>query len=314
MAPLLPGHRPRDQRRRASGPSIGPINFQPGEFAKVVLAIFFASYLVEKRELLGMATWPRFRPMLPDLKYLGPVLLAWGVSIVIMTAEKDLGSSLLFFALFMLMLWVATERAAYLVVGAVLFVAGAYVRLQDVRPRAGARRHLARPVDGHRRQRASRSSRLVRDGVGRRGGHRARTRQPGPHPGGRRPTSSSPRSPRSSACSAPSAMHRLLHAAGRLRLAHRGPRRAAVREAARRRAHHPARRAVVHHHGGRHAAAPAHRRDAAVRVVRRIVARRQLRAARAARCGSPTTPRPHGEVAATPNAARQPRADAHGGR
>jgi peptidoglycan glycosyltransferase len=107
--------------------SIGPINFQPGEFAKIALAIFFAAYLVEKRELLGMATWPRFRPMLPDPKHLGPVLLAWGVSLLVMVAQKDLGSSLLFFALFIVLLWVSTGRAAYLVVGAVLFAAGAVI-------------------------------------------------------------------------------------------------------------------------------------------------------------------------------------------
>jgi peptidoglycan glycosyltransferase len=105
---------------------IGPINFQPGEFAKVVLAIFFAGYLVERRELLGMATWPRFRPVLPDPKHLGPVLVAWAVSVVIMTLEKDLGSSLLFFALFMLLVWVAAGRAAYVVVGALLFAAAAF--------------------------------------------------------------------------------------------------------------------------------------------------------------------------------------------
>ncbi|HEX2381661.1 MAG TPA: FtsW/RodA/SpoVE family cell cycle protein [Acidimicrobiales bacterium] len=124
MAPLAPviGREVNGARIWAY---IGPINFQPGEFAKVVLAIFFASYLVEKRELLGMATWPRFRPVLPDLKHLGPVLVAWVVSIVIMTLEKDLGSSLLFFALFMLLVWVATGRAAYVVVGALLFAAAA---------------------------------------------------------------------------------------------------------------------------------------------------------------------------------------------
>lgn len=123
MAPLLPGVG-REINGARIWAYIGPISFQPGEFAKVVLAIFFASYLVEKRELLGMATFPKFRPLLPDLKHLGPVILAWGFSIVIMTAEKDLGSSLLFFALFMLMVWVATERTAYVAVGGVLFAAG----------------------------------------------------------------------------------------------------------------------------------------------------------------------------------------------
>ncbi len=105
---------------------VGPISFQPGEFAKIAFALFFASYLVEKREMLSMATWPKFRPMLPDLKHLGPVLLAWGIAILVMTAQKDLGSSLLLFALFMTMLWVATGKVAYPVSGAILFSAAAY--------------------------------------------------------------------------------------------------------------------------------------------------------------------------------------------
>ncbi len=104
----------------------GGLSFQPGEFAKIALAIFFASYLVEKRELLAMTTWPRFRPILPDPKHLGPVLVAWAAAILIMTAEKDLGSSMLFFALFMVMLWVATERGTYIVVGFMLFAVAAY--------------------------------------------------------------------------------------------------------------------------------------------------------------------------------------------
>lgn len=103
---------------------LGPISFQPGEFAKILLALFFASYLVEKRELLAVSRH-RVGPFhLPDLKHLGPVLLAWGVSLVVMVSEKDLGSSLLFFALFLALLWVATERGTYLVIGLVLFAAG----------------------------------------------------------------------------------------------------------------------------------------------------------------------------------------------
>jgi cell division protein FtsW (lipid II flippase) len=105
---------------------VGPISFQPGEFAKIAFALFFASYLVEKREMLSMATWPKFRPILPDLKHLGPVLLAWGIAILVMTAQKDLGSSLLLFALFMAMLWVATGKVAYPVSGAILFGGAAY--------------------------------------------------------------------------------------------------------------------------------------------------------------------------------------------
>ena len=106
--------------------ALGPISFQPGEFAKLAFALFFASYLVEKREVLSMAVWPRFRPMLPALRDLGPVLLAWGIAILVMTAQNDLGSSLLFFFLFMAMLWVATGRLAYPIGGSVMFGVAAY--------------------------------------------------------------------------------------------------------------------------------------------------------------------------------------------
>jgi len=125
LLPLVPGVGQKINGARI-WVRLGPLSFQPGEFAKIVLALFFASYLVEKRELLGMATFPKFRPVLPDLKHLGPVLLAWGFTIVIMTAESDLGSALLFFALFMLLVWVATERSAYLGVGAVMFGSASY--------------------------------------------------------------------------------------------------------------------------------------------------------------------------------------------
>jgi cell division protein FtsW (lipid II flippase) len=104
---------------------VGGATFQPGELAKIVLAVFFASYLVEKRELLS-ETRRVAGLMLPQLnpKHLGPLLLAWGVSLVVMLAERDLGSSLLFFALFVSMLWVATARSAYLALGAAMFAAG----------------------------------------------------------------------------------------------------------------------------------------------------------------------------------------------
>lgn len=105
----------------------GPFTFQPGEVAKILLAIFFAGYLVEKRELLALASWPRSRPILPDPKHLGPVMVAWGMALLIIMAERDLGTALLFFALFMVMLWVATGRARYLLVGGGLFMFGAFV-------------------------------------------------------------------------------------------------------------------------------------------------------------------------------------------
>lgn len=129
MLPLVPGiGRTINGARIWVG--IGPVSFQPGEFAKIVLAIFFASYLVEKRELLGMASIRVGPLMLPDLKHFGPVLLAWGASLVVMFYERDLGSSLLFFAVFVVMLWIATERWAYLGVSAALFAGGAYIAWQ----------------------------------------------------------------------------------------------------------------------------------------------------------------------------------------
>ena len=125
LMPLLPGIG-RNINGARIWVSLGPLNFQPGEFAKIVLAVFFASYLVEKREVLGLAAI-RIGPVaLPDLRTLGPVLLAWGASLLVMSAERDLGSSLLFFALFVVMLWVATGRTTYLAVGGVLFAAGSY--------------------------------------------------------------------------------------------------------------------------------------------------------------------------------------------
>ena len=109
---------------------LGPVNFQPGEAAKVLLVIFFAAYLVDKRELLATGTRHIGRLRLPDPKHLGPLLLAWSFSILVMVREKDLGSSLLFFAVFAAMLYIATDRASYLFVALVMFVAGAFVAYQ----------------------------------------------------------------------------------------------------------------------------------------------------------------------------------------
>lgn len=126
LMPLVPG-----VGRLVNGSRIwvrvGPISFQPGEFAKIALAIFFAAYLVERRELLGTATFKLGPFLTPDPKHLAPVLIAWGFSLMVMMFQRDLGSALLFFVLFMTVLWLATGRASYLVVGGGLFAAGAYL-------------------------------------------------------------------------------------------------------------------------------------------------------------------------------------------
>ncbi len=119
---------------------VGPFSIQPGEFAKLVLAAFLAGYLVDKRELLATSS-RRLGPLhLPDPKHFGPLLLAWGVALVVMVAERDLGSSLLFFTLFVVMLYLATNRATFVLTGLVLFGAGAWVAF-------GRFDHVQRRVD-----------------------------------------------------------------------------------------------------------------------------------------------------------------------
>jgi peptidoglycan glycosyltransferase len=109
---------------------VGPVTFQPGEMAKITLCVFFAAYLVDKRELLEMGTRQVGGLWLPGVRHIGPILLAWLFSLIVMFFERDLGSSLLFFALFISMLWVATARGLYLGIGGVLFSAGALLAWQ----------------------------------------------------------------------------------------------------------------------------------------------------------------------------------------
>ncbi|HEY5012702.1 MAG TPA: FtsW/RodA/SpoVE family cell cycle protein [Acidimicrobiia bacterium] len=104
---------------------LGPLHFQPGEPAKVLWVAFFAGYLTQKRELLSAGSRSIGRLRLPAARHLGPLLVTWGVSILVLVFERDLGSSLLFFAVFASMLYMATERSAYLLGSLALFSAGA---------------------------------------------------------------------------------------------------------------------------------------------------------------------------------------------
>ncbi|CAN5157936.1 FtsW/RodA/SpoVE family cell cycle protein [soil metagenome] len=101
-------------------------SFQPGELAKISLAIFFAGYLVVKRDALALAGRRVLGVDLPRGRDLGPILVAWLISLAILVFQRDLGSSLLFFGLFVVLLYVATERPGWLFVGGALFLAGAY--------------------------------------------------------------------------------------------------------------------------------------------------------------------------------------------
>jgi len=106
---------------------IGPLSFQPGEVAKILLVIFFAGYLVQKRDVLSLVGRRFLGIGLPRAQDLGPILIAWLASVGVLVFEKDLGSSLMFFGLFVAMLYVATERRSWIAIGMVLFCAGAYV-------------------------------------------------------------------------------------------------------------------------------------------------------------------------------------------
>ncbi|WP_171164615.1 FtsW/RodA/SpoVE family cell cycle protein [Streptomyces sp. I05A-00742] len=104
-------------------PGLGGL--QPGEFAKIVLAVFFAGYLMVKRDALALAS-RRFMGMyLPRGRDLGPILAVWAFSILILVFETDLGTSLLFFGIFVVMLYVATERTSWIVFGLLMSAAGA---------------------------------------------------------------------------------------------------------------------------------------------------------------------------------------------
>jgi len=104
--------------------NIGFLQFQPAEFGRVLIVIFLASYLSQRRELLAAGVG-RFG--LPRVKDLGPLLLAWGTSLAVLLLERDVGASLLLFGVFVVMVWVATGRSSYLVLGIVLFAIGAYI-------------------------------------------------------------------------------------------------------------------------------------------------------------------------------------------
>ncbi len=109
---------------------VAGFSIQPGEFAKICLVIFFAAYLNDKRDVLALASRRVMGLELPRGRDLGPVLAAWVLSILVLVFERDLGSSLLLFGIFVVMLYVATERASWLLIGVGLFAGGALIAYQ----------------------------------------------------------------------------------------------------------------------------------------------------------------------------------------
>ncbi|MFD7982401.1 FtsW/RodA/SpoVE family cell cycle protein [Kitasatospora indigofera] len=105
--------------------TVGPLSFQPGEFAKILLAVFFAAYLAVHRDALALTGRRIWGVQLPVGRVLGPVLLIWAAFVGVLVLETDLGTSLLFFGLFVVMLYVATARSGWIAIGLLLAAAGA---------------------------------------------------------------------------------------------------------------------------------------------------------------------------------------------
>ena len=99
---------------------LGPVQFQPAEFAKLAIIVFLASYLNETRDVLVQGRFPRV-----SLKHLGPLLVIWGAAMFMLVFIRDLGSSLMFFGGFLALLYVATQRLSFVLVGSAMFAGGA---------------------------------------------------------------------------------------------------------------------------------------------------------------------------------------------
>jgi cell division protein FtsW (lipid II flippase) len=102
-------------------------SFQPGELAKLALLVFFAGYLVIKRDVLALASRRVAGIDLPRGRDLGPIIVAWAASLAVLVFERDLGTSLLFFGAFVALLYVATERLSWLLIGVALFLSGSFL-------------------------------------------------------------------------------------------------------------------------------------------------------------------------------------------
>lgn len=105
---------------------IGGFQFQPGEFAKVLIVLFLAGYLAENRELLSISNRTVLGIKFPRLRLLYPLFIVWGVCLLVVAFERDLGSALLFYTIFLIMLYVATGRMSYVIIGLALLAVGAF--------------------------------------------------------------------------------------------------------------------------------------------------------------------------------------------
>lgn len=126
LLPMLPGIGQEISGARV-WIGIGPFSFQPGEIAKIALAIFFAGYLVTRRDSLAIVGRKFLGLQLPRLRDLGPILVIWALAMSVIVFQRDLGTALLYFGLFLVMIYVATGRFSWIFIGLVLFGTGAFL-------------------------------------------------------------------------------------------------------------------------------------------------------------------------------------------
>lgn len=136
LLPALPGI-----GRTVSGArvwiGVGPFSFQPGELAKIALAIFFAGYLVTARDSLSMVGRTFLGMRFPRVRDLGPIVVIWVLAMAVIVFQHDLGTALLYFGLFLVMIYVATGRLSWVVLGLLLFAGGAFVASRSLSYVAG---------------------------------------------------------------------------------------------------------------------------------------------------------------------------------
>jgi len=137
LLPLLPGI-----GREVNGARVwigigDAVTFQPGEIAKIALAVFFAGYLVRTRDSLSMVGKKFLGLQFPRLRDLGPILVVWAMAMGVIVFQRDLGTGLLYFGMFLVMLYVATSRASWVIIGLTMFFAGAFIAGQTLSYVAG---------------------------------------------------------------------------------------------------------------------------------------------------------------------------------
>ncbi len=126
MLPLTPGIKAPVNGANL-GVKVGPISFQPGEFSKIALVVFMASYLRDTRQVMLIGARRVLGLTLPPLKHFGPLLVVFGATMMLLFLIRDIGTSVMFFGGFLAVLYVATDRVSFAVVGMALFALGAYL-------------------------------------------------------------------------------------------------------------------------------------------------------------------------------------------